>query len=51
MGDGGRWLRRQCLMLARNNNTPVGYWLSLTVPQLLHWIQANNELTAEANQK
>jgi hypothetical protein len=41
-GDGGKWLRKQCLLMARNNSTPVPFWLSLPLQQLCLWIGANN---------
>ena len=50
-GDGGRWLRRQCLILARANATPVDYWLAEPLPALMQWIKVHNELAAEAGQK
>lgn len=46
--DGGRWLRRQALVLSQNNHTPVWYWLSCTLPDLSKWIQESNRLVAEA---
>lgn len=49
-GDGGQWLRRQCLILARANATPVGYWLSEPLPCLMQWIEAHNKLAAENRQ-
>ena len=50
-GDGGRWLRKQCLILARNNCTPVSDWLSMPLSELRLWIGANNEIEAENAQR
>ena len=46
-GDGGLWLQKQCMILARNNNTPVPYWLSLPLWRLGQWIKTNNVIVAE----
>jgi hypothetical protein len=46
-GDGGKWLRRQCLVLAQTNNTPVPYWLSLTIPDFCAWLRASNQIQQE----
>ena len=46
MGDGGKWIRAQCLTLSRANNTPVSYWLSLPVGSLRHLIDAHNAFEA-----
>lgn len=50
-GDGGRWLRKQCLILARNNNTPAFEWLALPLVELGPWIMANNMIEAENEQR
>ncbi len=42
IGDGGTWLRRQCLLLAKVNNTPVPFWLSLPLCELSAWIRDSN---------
>ena len=47
VGDGGLWLRRQCLLLAQNNNTPATDWMALPLRALPHWIRANNEIIEE----
>ena len=47
-GDGGRWLRKQCLIMARNNNTPITYFLSCTFRELSAWVQTNNEIVRES---
>lgn len=51
MGDGGKWIRAQCLTLSRSNNTPVSYWLSLPVGSLRYWIAAHNALEAELSKQ
>ncbi|MCD8361732.1 MAG: hypothetical protein LUC98_02015 [Lachnospiraceae bacterium] len=50
-GGSGDWLRRQCLVLARNNATPIEYWLSLTLSELRAWIEANNALIKDTESK
>jgi len=44
-------LRRQCLLLAQTNNTPVPFWLSLPLRDLAPWIAESNKLVAEANKR
>ena len=46
-GDGGDWLRKQCLILARNNHTGVDFWLSRPLAELGRWIESNNALAEE----
>ena len=38
----GLWPRKQCLILAKTNSTPVYYWLSLPLKDLRIWIEAHN---------
>ena len=38
-------------MLARNNNTPVPYWLSRPLGELGRWIKANNRLEEKNEQR
>ena len=51
VGDGGVWLRRQCLAMARTNNTPVDFWLSLRLGEFSQWVKASNALIAEEMEK
>ena len=51
VGDGGAWLRRQCLAMARTNNTPVDFWLSLRLGEFSQWVKASNALIAEEMEK
>lgn len=51
VGDGGRWIRRQCLVLSQNYHTPVSFWLSETYAGLTRWIRDSNELVEEQNKK
>lgn len=46
-GDGGSWLRQQCLIMAQNSHTAVPYWLSLPLVELAAWIEDNNRIAAE----
>ncbi len=39
------------MILARNNNTPVPYWLSLPLWKLSQWIRTNNIIVAEAKKE
>ena len=43
-GDPAEWVRTQCLRLARSNGTPVGYWLSLPLGELVLWIRTHNRI-------
>jgi len=38
------WLREQSMILARNNNTPVSFWIDQPLANLLKWIRANNRI-------
>lgn len=38
------WLREQSMILARNNNTPVSFWLDQPLISLSKWIAANNRI-------
>lgn len=33
--------------MAQQNNTPVDFWISLSLPELLRWIKANNAVVQE----
>lgn len=44
-------MMRQCLVLARANNTPVGWWLSLPLGELRDWIGAHNRLFEELQEQ
>lgn len=44
-------MRRQCLLMARNNRTPVDYWLSLSLRSLCDWIRDSNMLIQEENDR
>jgi hypothetical protein len=37
--------------MAKNNSTPVPYWLALPLPSLCKWIKASNQLVKEAREK
>ena len=43
-GDGGAWLREQCIILARMDHTSVFEWLALPLEELGAWIEAHNTL-------
>lgn len=51
MGDGGKWLRRQCLVMAQNTYTPVQFWLKMPLIEFMGWITASNELLEEKEKK
>ena len=46
-GKDGLWLRKQYLILAKNNSTPVPFWLDLPLWELRFWIRANNAVIIE----
>lgn len=50
-GDGGKWLRRQCLVLAQSGAAPVSYWMSIPLRELGQWIESHNELIKEQKKK
>jgi len=37
-------LREQCLIMAQNNHTSAGFWLSRPLGELRRWIEANNSV-------
>lgn len=38
-------------MLARNNNTPISFWLELPLEEFGRWIKANNQLEEKNEQR
>ncbi len=46
MGDGGEWLREQCLIMAQGNHTPISFWLSLSLIEFIQWIRTNNRIVS-----
>ncbi len=50
-GDGGKWLRKQCMILSRNNSTSIDFWISLQLRELGPWISTNNEIIREGRNK
>lgn len=49
-----RQLRKQCLIMARVNSTPVSYWYHIPLRELVLWIRAHNDLQddiQEANKR
>jgi len=51
IGDGGQWLRANCLILARMDNMPVPWLLHLPLRELAEWISAHNDLQQRINQR
>lgn len=41
----------KCLTMAKTNQTPVSYWLSLPLPSLCKWIKVSNQLVKEARER
>jgi len=37
--------------MAQDNNTPVPFWLSLTLMELTQWIHDHNQIVKEKRQK
>lgn len=51
IGDGGEWLREQCIIMAKNNGTDIPFWLSMPLVQLIQWIRTNNRIEAESRKE
>lgn len=51
VGDGGRWLRQQFLVMAQNTYTPIPFWRDMRLSELRQWISDSNRLFEERNQK
>ena len=49
--DGGAWVRRTCMVLAKNTYTPLPFWLDVPFVQIHDWIGTNNELIAESKKQ
>ena len=45
------WLRKQCILLARNNGGSPLDWADIPLIQLGGWIQATNDLNEEKPEK
>ncbi len=39
------------MILARNNSTPIDFWLSRELRELGSWIETNNEIIRESRNK
>ena len=50
-GDDGLWLRKQYIILAKNNNTDVSFWQSQPLTALRSWIKANNAVIDDAREE
>lgn len=51
VGDGGRWLRQQFIIMAQNTYTPITFWQDMTLSQFRQWIRDNNQLSEERKRK
>jgi len=51
VSDGGAWLRRQSLILAKNYSTSVSYWLSVPLRDLREWIITSNDLVRDQKEE
>lgn len=49
-GDDGLWLRKQYMILAKNNNTDVSFWQSQPLMALRPWIKANNAIVEDGKE-
>jgi hypothetical protein len=47
LGDGGKWVREQCAMLAQNGNGSMLEFLDEPLIDLMDWIAANNAAVAK----
>lgn len=50
-GKDGLWLRKQFLILARNNHTDVSFWASQPLTALQSWILTNNDVVEAGKKK
>lgn len=51
MGDGGAWLRRQILVMSKNNKSSPDFWLNMPLVEFRDWIETNNEITEDENKR
>ena len=42
---------KTCLIMARNNNTPVTDWMKMPLVQLVKWVKANNKVIKEEQEE
>lgn len=47
IGDGGKELRKQALIMSKGYCTPVDVWLGMRLSQFRDWIKAAIELSNE----
>ena len=50
-GDGGLGLRKQCLVMAKENCTDLRVWLSMPLSELHLWISSHNEIVREERKR
>ena len=44
------WLRKQCMILAKNYQGDISFWLSRPLMSLRHWIKANNAIVEDGKE-
>lgn len=49
-GEDGLWLRKQCMILAKNYQGDISFWLSRPLMSLRHWIKANNAIVEDGKE-
>ena len=45
-----QWLRKQYLILAKNNRNDISFWLAQPLMSLRHWIKANNAIVEDGKE-
>ena len=49
-GEDGLWLRKQCMILAKNYRNDISFRLSQPLMSLRHWIKANNAVIEDGKE-
>lgn len=44
-------MRKQMLIMSKNNKTPMSFWLEMPLSEFRDWIETNNEITEEMNDR
>lgn len=49
-GEDGLWLRKQYMILAKNNHTDISFWQSQPLISLRLWVKANNAVIEDGKE-
>ncbi len=49
-GKDGLWLRKQCMILSKNTQNDISFWLSQPLVALQPWIKANNAIIEDGKE-